>query len=147
MRGLETSLARVLFLRLEEGEEIISSIKRACSEAGVSGALVMGIGGVSSARVGFFDPEEGGYREVEVSDFHEVASLLGNVSVGEGGEAIPHVHVVLGYRPEMAGEKACLAGHLIEGRVRGTMELALLVLSDPLRRVVPGPGGLRLIEA
>ncbi len=138
---IRTAVSGVAFLRLDPGEEIVSSIREAAEREGIRGALVIGIGGVSEARVGIFDPGSGRYREVEVRGFHEVASLSGNLSVGGDGSVVPHLHVVLG------SEGETVAGHLLEGRVEGTLEVALLELADPLRRVVPSGRGLTLIDA
>ncbi len=127
MRRLKVK--EVIAVRFEEGEELSESLSKLLEEADVRAGIISGIGGFSSGAVGVFDPERGGYREVEFNEFMEVASLKGNVSV-KGGKPFYHIHVVLG------NESRVLAGHFLRGKVQGTMEVFITVLDGEIQRRV-----------
>ncbi len=132
-------LKRVHVIRLEEGDELMSELERIASSLDIRGALVNGIGGVDRARVAVFDPEKGEYRIREVTGFHEMASMIGNISRKADGTIALHVHVVLGSEDEV------IAGHLVEARVRGTAELFILEVDGELRRTLK-KGRLTLLD-
>ncbi len=117
----------VLVLRFEAGEELSEALTKALEEVNVKAGLISGIGGFSEGSVGVFDPEKGGYKEIDFDEFMEVASLSGNVSLKDG-KPFYHIHVVLG------NEKKVLAGHFIRGKVEGTMEIFITVLDGEIHR-------------
>ncbi len=119
----------VIAVRFDEGEELSESLPRLLEEAEVRAGIISGIGGFSRGAVGVFDPEKGGYREVEFNEFMEVASLNGNVSLKDG-KPFYHIHVVLG------NERRVLAGHFLRGKVQGTMEIFITVLDGEIYRRV-----------
>jgi uncharacterized protein len=75
-----------------------------------------------------------------VSEQVEVVSLIGDVAV-EDGEPKIHAHVVIGKR-----DGATLGGHLLEGRVRPTLEIVLTEAPEHLRREFDSVSGLALIR-
>ncbi len=126
------AVKEVIAVRFEEGEELSESLSKFLEENDIRAGVISGIGGFSSGAVGIFDPDKGGYREVEFNEFMEVASLSGNVSLKDG-KPFYHIHVVLG------NEKRVLAGHFLRGRVKGTMEVFILVLEGEIyRRIKQG---------
>jgi predicted DNA-binding protein with PD1-like motif len=71
----------------------------------------------------------------------EVVSLIGDVARTEKGEAMVHAHVVLGW-----SDGSALAGHLIEGHVRPTLEVVLVEVSAHLQRKYDPESRLALIR-
>ncbi len=132
------TISRIHIVRLNVGDEIVRGLLEASKELGVKGGIVVGIGGVDRARVAVFNPETGEYETTTLEGFHEVASLLGNISLRDG-EPYAHVHVTLSN-----GERT-MAGHLVEAYVQGTLEAAILELDRPLTRT-PRDGGLALLD-
>ncbi|MGB9631436.1 MAG: PPC domain-containing DNA-binding protein [Candidatus Methanodesulfokora sp.] len=126
------NIKAVHMVRLEEGTEIISELKKACNN--MKGGIIKGIGGLDKAKIAVFNPEKGEYDVREVIGFHEIASLSGNLSVKKDGEKFLHLHVVLG------SWRGVIAGHLIEGYVRGTAEIAIFELDEELNRTIEARG-------
>jgi len=132
------TLTRIHVVRLDVGDEIVKGLLEATRKLGVKGGIVVGIGGVDRAKVAVFNPETREYETTELEGFHEVASLLGNISLRDG-EPFAHIHVTLS-----SGEKT-VAGHLVEAYVQGTLEAAIFELDKPLTRT-PREGGLALLD-
>ncbi len=129
---------KVHLIRVDRGEEVVSSVTKACTEAGIRGAILSGLGLLSRAKLAVFNPEREEYETFDVDRPMELASLVGNVSLREG-KPFPHIHVVLG------NEERSVAGHLVEGYVGGTCEIAIIELEGELRRDLE-VGGLFLLN-
>jgi predicted DNA-binding protein with PD1-like motif len=59
----------------------------------------------------------------------EVVSLIGDVALGPKGEPALHMHAVLG-----RSDGAALGGHLLEARVRPTLEVIVTETPTHLRK-------------
>jgi Plants and Prokaryotes Conserved (PCC) domain len=68
-------------------------------------------------------------------------SLTGDIALGPDGNPALHIHCVLGRR-----DGGALAGHLIEGKVRPTLEIILTESPAHLRKRHDPEGGLALID-
>jgi len=115
-------------VRLDPGEEIVSSLTGFCEQAGIMSATVQGIGSVAMAEVGHFDPALGDYVFRRLDGPLEVLSLTGNVAALDGRPVV-HVHAVLSDRAFTTQ-----GGHLRSGIVAVTCEVILTPLPGPLRR-------------
>jgi predicted DNA-binding protein with PD1-like motif len=71
----------------------------------------------------------------------EVVSLVGDVAQGDKGEPKVHAHVVLG-----KSDGTAWPGHLLEARVRPTLELILTESPLHLQRQHDPASGLALIR-
>ncbi|MEZ0393999.1 MAG: DUF296 domain-containing protein [Desulfurococcaceae archaeon] len=111
---------RVLVLRAPEGSDVHEFLAGAIRSGGLSGGLVIGIGGLSQAELGIFVPSEGAYKIIRLEPpsgaVLEVAPLVGNY-VARGPEVSIHLHATLGT------PNGAFAGHLIRGTVRPMLEL------------------------
>ena len=108
-------------------------------ENGLDAASLTAIGAFSSATLGYFDIEKKEYEEIPVGEQTEVLSLIGDVALnGEKPEL--HAHVVLGRRDGTA-----TGGHLLEARVRPTLEVVLIESPGHLKKRVDKETGLALI--
>ncbi len=76
------------------------------------------IGAFSSAVVGYFDWEKKEYLKIPISEQVEVVSLIGDIALLKGEPKL-HAHVV-GKR-----DGSVMGGHLIEAKVRPTLEVIL----------------------
>jgi predicted DNA-binding protein with PD1-like motif len=126
------NIKRVRVIRIEEGKELMETLKKECQD--VNGGLVFAIGGIERAKVSVFDPEKGKYNTTEVKGFHEVVSLLGNISRKKGNELFLHLHITL------ASKKKVIAGHLMEAYVRPTLEVVVLEFDKKLERTIESRG-------
>jgi predicted DNA-binding protein with PD1-like motif len=134
--GLET---RVVIL--DSGEEAFAALTKFANEAGMTAASLTAIGAFERATVGWFDFEKKSYRKIEVAEQCEVLSAIGDVAVGDDGKASLHVHVVLGL-----SDASTRGGHLLDGKVRPTLEVVLTDTAAHLRRKKRADLGIALID-
>ena len=99
------------------------------------------IGAFENATVGWFDFEKKTYKKIEIAQQCEVLSAIGDVAVGDDGKASLHVHVVLGL-----SDGTTRGGHLLEGKVRPTLEVVLTDTPVKLRRKKRADLGIALID-
>jgi len=126
---------------LEAGEEAFSALTKAANDAGITAASLTAIGAFESAVVGWFDFAKKTYRKIEIAQQCEVLSAIGDVAVGDDGKASLHVHVVLGLC-----DGTTRGGHLLEGKVRPTLEVVMTDTPAKLRRKKQADLGIALIE-
>jgi predicted DNA-binding protein with PD1-like motif len=98
-----------------------------------------GIGAISDAVIGYFDPEKKVYLRTHEKGQAEVLSMTGNLAL-DAGEPFYHVHVALGRRDGWAR-----GGHLFEATVRPTVELVLTTYRKPMQRKIDPATGLPLL--
>jgi predicted DNA-binding protein with PD1-like motif len=134
--GLETRVAI-----LESGEEALTTLTKFANDAGITAASLTAIGAFERATVGWFDFEKKTYKKIEVAEQCEVLSAIGDIAVGDDGKASLHVHVVLGL-----ADGTTRGGHLLEGRVRPTLEVVVADTPAHLRRKKQPDIGIALID-
>jgi len=126
---------------LESGEEAFAVLSKFANEAGITAASLTAIGAFENATVGWFDFEKKTYKKIEIAQQCEVLSAIGDVAVGDDGKASLHVHVVLGL-----SDGTTRGGHLLEGKVRPTLEVVLTDTPVKLRRRKRADLGIALID-
>jgi predicted DNA-binding protein with PD1-like motif len=126
---------------LESGEEAFSALTKFANEAGITAASLTAIGAFENATVGWFDFEKKTYKKIEIAQQCEVLSAIGDVAVGDDGKASLHVHAVLGL-----SDGTTRGGHLLEGKVRPTLEVVLTDTPVKLRRKKRADLGIALID-
>ncbi|MCQ5377284.1 MAG: DNA-binding protein [Candidatus Methanomethylicia archaeon] len=110
-------------LRIDEGEEVISSIASAAEREGLRAAIIASfIGAMRECRLIL---RKGVEKSIEG---HVEAVGNGNIT-RMGGSPFVHLHVSCG------SDRGVWVGHLIEGRAEIFCETALYVLEDPVERV------------
>ncbi|MET3971477.1 putative DNA-binding protein with PD1-like motif [Bradyrhizobium sp. i1.4.4] len=134
--GSETRIAI-----LESGEEAFTTLTKFANDAGITAASLTAIGAFERATVGWFDFEKKTYKKIEVAEQSEVLSAIGDIAVGDDGKASLHVHVVLGL-----ADGTTRGGHLLEGKVRPTLEVVITDTPAHLRRKKKPDIGLALID-
>lgn len=128
------------FLVLDRGDELLESITRFATEAGVRAATFSGIGAIDRLTLAFYDLETQQYEKRTWEEELEVASLVGNLAEVDGGP-YPHVHGVFCTRDFQA-----LGGHVFEAHVSITLELGVLTAPDLIRRKPVDFCDLKLME-
>ena len=131
---------KTFVLVLESGDEVVSEITGFARENGLDAASLTAIGAFSEATLGYFDIEKKEYEEIAVAEQTEVLSLLGDVALN-GDDPELHAHVVLGRRDGTAR-----GGHLLEARVRPTLEVVLVEAPKHLKKRTDKETGLALIS-
>lgn len=118
-RKVQEEPHRMFVVVFEPGEDPIAGLKQLADDVLLATSRFTAIGGFSEAVLGWFDPEAKDYKRIPVNEQVEVVSLAGNIVDSDDGRR-PHAHVVLG-----TSDGRALGGHLLEARVRPTLELVL----------------------
>lgn len=132
---------KTFVLVFDTGDEVVSGLTQFAGERGLDAAGFTAIGAFGAATLGYFDMEEKEYKKIPVHEQVEVLSLAGNVARKEDGEPQIHAHAVLG-----RSDGTTRGGHLLEGRVRPTLEVVLTETPEHLRRETDEETGLPLID-
>lgn len=107
-----------LLVRLESGEDLFESLRRAVESESPKGALVLsGIGMLRNFELGYFDGRE--YRTHCCEEAHELVALHGSITI-HGGTSI-HLHAALA-----SPRHALIGGHLHKGEAWVLNEIVLL---------------------
>ncbi|RLE77841.1 MAG: hypothetical protein DRJ56_01430 [Thermoprotei archaeon] len=125
MKLAQGMIGRVLIARLDEGEDLIDGIRKACAEVGIRSGLVVGLGELSEYRVA----ADGSVAEGRQAS---VLSLVGVVSTLEGQLHV-HAHVTL-----RLPDGSVVGGHALNGnKVSPSVEVVVLEIQKAkLSRVV-----------
>lgn len=126
-------------LAFQKGDEVVAGIEAFAREHGIETAHFTAIGAFRAATLAYFDWDTRKYHEIPVDEQVEVASLVGNVAIADG-EPTVHIHCVLS-----RGDGTAVAGHLMEARVRPTLELFLDVHGERLVKEADAESGLSLL--
>lgn len=130
---------------LDAGEEIAASLEEFARETGADAASFTAIGAISTATLGFFDPELGDYRGIPVTEQAEVVSLVGDITrSGDGDDnkkRTIHGHIVVA-----RSDGSTIGGHLIRASVYPTLEVVVHETPAHLRRSYDPRSGLALID-
>jgi uncharacterized protein len=132
--------ARTFAVVFDTGDEVSEGLLEFARQNGIRGASFTAIGAFSSATLAFFNLETREYEEIPIEEQVEVLSLMGNIGTHEGEPRV-HAHVVVGLRDGMAR-----GGHLLNARVRPTLEVVVTESLGSLRRTLDPATGLPLID-
>jgi predicted DNA-binding protein with PD1-like motif len=129
-------------LRLDPGEEVVSSLTAFAAEAEVGAGWVTAIGSLDPAVLGFLDPKEQVYLKRTFDERMEIGSISGSMGVSaDDGRPIVHLHAVLSPRELLA-----YSGHLHEARSGVVVECLVISMGGKITRVVdPESGFTRLV--
>jgi uncharacterized protein len=130
---------RTYAIVMDTGDEAMQCLGAFAKEHRLSAARFTGLGAFSEVIVGFFAPEEKDYRRIALREQVEVASLVGDVAIADGEPKI-HAHLVV-----TRSDGSAWGGHLLEGRVRPTLEVLLIESQAHLHRRHDPETGLPLI--
>jgi predicted DNA-binding protein with PD1-like motif len=125
----------------ETGEDPIAGLTRFAEEQNLTASSFTAIGAFSEALLGYFDWEKKDYERIPVLQQTEVLALVGDIAVEGRNRKKVHAHVVLGRR-----NGAACGGHLLQAKVRPTLEVIITETPGYLQRVYDPASGLALIR-
>ena len=125
----------------DTGDDPVVGLQQFARKQNLGGSHFTAIGAFQDVSLGYFDWAKKDYLRIPISEQVEVLSLVGDIAEGENGEPKLHAHVVLGKRDGTA-----VGGHLLEARVRPTLEVLLVESPKHLRRKHDRETGLALIR-
>lgn len=127
-------------IRLERGEEIISSLLAFASQSGITAGQITGIGACSCATIGLFKIKEQKYYSQQLTQEMELTSLVGNLSTKDGKPYL-HVHANFGLQ-----DGSVKGGHLNEAIISATCEIIVHIISGTVDRFCDDQTGLNLLK-
>jgi predicted DNA-binding protein with PD1-like motif len=125
----------------ETGDEAMSGLAEFAASQHLAGSHFTAIGAFEKATIGYFDWQKKDYKRIAVNEQVEVVSLIGDIALDPKGKPKVHAHAVLG-----KSDGTALAGHLLEGHVRPTLELILTESPAHLQRKHDPESGIALIR-
>jgi uncharacterized protein len=128
-------------LRLEQGDDILKTLRQFAEAKRIQAAFFEGIGSLYQARLGHYDfKETRTYKYETFEEDLEILSLSGNVST-MNHKSLPHAHATLGRR-----DFSVLGGHLEEGSFANMVEVNLTKLPGKLEKAKDNDIGLNLMQ-
>lgn len=141
VRSIQTEIKRVIFAKMEPGEDVLGAIEEVARKHGVRSGQLSLIGAISQAKLGYFHRESAEYRDFTVDEDVEVVSCIGDISTHEGNQVV-HAHMIVA---DETGN--CWGGHLLPGcTVSVTIELVIIETEIELIRKRDDMTGLNLIH-
>jgi predicted DNA-binding protein with PD1-like motif len=126
-------------VRIDKGEEILSTLTAWARERGIGSGALEGIGAIENARLGFFDIKRKEYETKELEGEYELVSLTGNISLVDG-QPFVHAHCVLG-----RADCSLIGGHLFCATVAAAGEFFVRPFAEPMQRELNRDIGLKLL--
>ena len=121
-----------LFVRLDPGEEIHSTLQKLADEVGFNAAAITsGIGRTRKNLYGYMD-EQGVYQRRPLDNPSELVSLSGNIARTQDGKAFTHIHSCWS-----DDDNNVHAGHMFESIVHVVAEIHIRILSKAIMTRCP----------
>ena len=117
------------YVRLDRGDEIISSLLDICRREGIRSATFSGIGGCETAEIQTFLPEKGEFETRVIRGALELISMMGNIVTDDEGTYFHHTHALYSWKDE-EGQHQMASGHMKASRVLYTAEMELRPVLD-----------------
>lgn len=137
---LEVQRAGEAYLvRLETGEEIITSLKQFADAYRITFAAIRATGILRRVTLGRYDDQAKSLRAKELDESLELLSLAGDIAQGQDGERIVRALVTVG-----RSDYTTLGGHVMEAVVGATAEVIVEPLPTAVRRRQDPATGLEL---
>ncbi|QES90920.1 DNA-binding protein [Rhizosphaericola mali] len=106
----------------------------------ITAGSIVGIGAINEATLRFFDPTTKNYVDKKFSEQMEVSNITGNISEVLDKPML-HLHVTLG-----RSDYSALAGHLLDGKIRGAGELYVYPVDSKIIKVKNENVGLNFYD-
>lgn len=127
-------------IRLDAGEKIVETLLSLCEREGIGSGFFNGLGAVSEAELGHFDPATRRYSWIKLSGPYEIVALYGNITTVDGKPFL-HAHAAFG-----DSGLNVRGGHLREAVVSVTCEITLTRFRDDIGRKRDEATGLLLLD-
>jgi len=132
--------ADTYLVRLETGSDIPTAIAAFAADQRIDVGTVAGIGAGYAWVLGYFDRAIGEYARRSFDGEMEILALNGNLAI-KAGRPFAHLHVILS-----GPDFHAVGGHLFEGKVGATCELAIRKLPGYQLRAKDEATGLYLLD-
>jgi uncharacterized protein len=137
---------RTYVLLMEEGEEIVAGLGAFARGAGLEAASFTAIGAISTATLGYFDPEIRKYGGIPVTQRSEIVSLRGVITSGDTCDDAASLRTVHADMVVAGPDGSTRGGHLIEAYVLPMLEVVITESPSHLRRSYDPRTGRALVD-
>ena len=127
-------------IRLNKGEEVISSLKQLCKDEDIKLGEITGLGASDLVEIGVFNVNTKEYKTKLFEGMFEITSLVGNVT-RKDKEVYLHIHINFGDE-----EGLVKGGHLVQARISATSEIILRVIEGNVGRKLNAEIGLNPLD-
>ena len=128
-------------VRIDRGEEVISSLTEFCIRENIPSGSIMGIGATDKITIGLYHVSNREYCKTELSGEMEITSLVGNISRKDG---LPYLHLHINV---CNSNMQIFGGHLNECHISATCELIVTPGEEGIgRKLDEEETGLNLYE-
>ncbi len=140
----ETGPVTIAVLRLDEGDELITTLKKYAIENRINGAWFNLIGAGSQLKLTFFCPKDNTYIPTEaecptIGEDLEATSIIGNIGWMDG-KPIIHAHGDFSKR-----DFSTIGGHIFSFTTTATLEVKLEIFQGKITRAKHGKWNLNLM--
>lgn len=127
-------------IRLEKGEEVVSSIQKLCKAQNIDNAYFSGLGSIENPTLAHYLVSTKKFTEKNLEGVFELLNITGNVALFEDSPLV-HAHVTIS-----GSEMKAYGGHLMKANVSGTVEIHLRVLDSVYEKTQNDEIGLKLFD-
>jgi predicted DNA-binding protein with PD1-like motif len=129
-----------IIVRLDKGEELVTSLKTICTTLDIKLGMIMGIGATNRVTVGLFNTTTQTYQSKELTGDHEITSVIGNIT-SMNAEVYLHLHITL-----CNDEQKTYGGHLTSAVISATFEGIIDIIDGQITREYHDDLGLNLLN-
>lgn len=122
------------YLRLDKGEEVMTSLETFCKKENIKTAYFKGIGACDKVICQTLNLETQEFSSHEKTGMLEMLSLLGNIALDDNGELSLHAHATFSYVEN--GEVKLFGGHLKDAYICYTGEIIVTPSKESVTRSI-----------
>lgn len=127
-------------VRLNKGEEVITSLKQLCKDENIKLGEITGLGASNFVEIGVFNVNTKEYNTKKFEGMFEITSLVGNVTTKDD-DVYLHIHINFGDE-----EGLVKGGHLVKATISATSEIILRIIEGNVGRKLNPEIGLNLFD-
>ena len=127
-------------IRLNKGEEVITSLKQLCKDENIKLGEITGLGASDFVEIGVFNVNTKEYNTKKFEGMFEITSLVGNVTTKDG-DVYLHIHINFGDEDGLVK-----GGHLVKATISATSEIILRIIEGNVGRKLNPEIGLNLFD-
>lgn len=126
-----------IYLRIDKGEEVCSSLLKVAKELNINSASISGLGASNEFTVGVFDLDKKEFIGNDFKTEYEITNLTGNLSLKDN---LPYLHL----HGTFANLKEVVGGHVTKCIISLTAEIVIKITNKKINRIFDNETGLNL---
>ena len=131
---------KCIIARLDQGDEVLESIKNIAVLENIKLAKVSAIGATNEFTIGAYNVEEKKYYKKDYKGIYEIVSLIGNITMMDD---TVYLHIHMGVADEKGN---FIGGHLNKAIISATCEIFINIINGDVGRVLNDKIGLNVFK-